>query len=118
MGVLSVLASGVNITGIIPQLRTMLAARSSRGQSPLGWTPAATCSGSLLFVNAVGYHAFVLAGGDFMSLSGCLSAVLLARHFRDRDARLCSDSSWRARLERVVIGSARRGSRRPGGAGP
>lgn len=81
---LSVVASGVNISGIIPQLRTMLAARSSRGQSPLGWTLAATCSGSLLFVNAVGYHAFVLAGGNFMSLSGCLTAAALARHFRSR----------------------------------
>jgi hypothetical protein len=79
---LSVVASGVNISGIIPQLRTMLTARSSRGQSPLGWTLAATCSGSLLFVNAVGYHAFVLAGGNFMSLSGCLTAATLARRFR------------------------------------
>lgn len=81
---LSVVASGVNISGIIPQLRTMLAARSSRGQSSLGWTLAATCSGSLLFVNAVGYHAFVLAGGNFMSLSGCLTAAYLARRFRQQ----------------------------------
>jgi hypothetical protein len=81
---LSVVAAGVNISGILPQLRTMLAARSSRGQSPLGWTLAATCSGSLLFVNAVGYHAFVLAGGNFLSLSGCLTAAGLARYFRRR----------------------------------
>jgi hypothetical protein len=79
---LSVVASGVNISGIIPQLRTMLVARSSRGQSALGWTLAATCSGSLLFVNAVGYHAFVLAGGNFLSLSGCLTAAMFARRFR------------------------------------
>jgi hypothetical protein len=62
----------------------MLLGRSSRGQSPVGWTLAATCSGSLLFVNAVGYHAFVLAGGNFLSLSGCLTAAGLARHFRRR----------------------------------
>jgi hypothetical protein len=60
----------------------MLAARSSRGQSPLGWTLAATCYGSLLFVNAVGYHAFVLAGGNFLSLSGCVTAAGLTRHLR------------------------------------
>lgn len=81
--VLSILAAGVNITGIIPQLVTMLRARSSRGQSPLGWTLAATCSASLLFVNAVGYHALVLAAGNFVSLSGCLTAALVARHFRN-----------------------------------
>jgi hypothetical protein len=62
----------------------MVLARSSRGQSALGWTLAATCSGSLLFVNAVGYHAFVLAGGNFMSLSGCLTAAMLARRFRQQ----------------------------------
>ena len=81
---LSIVAAGVNISGILPQLRTMLAARSSRGQSPLGWSLAATCSGSLLFVNAVSYHAFVLAGGNFLSLSGCLTAAGLARYFRRR----------------------------------
>jgi hypothetical protein len=43
---------------------------------------AATCSGSLLFVNAVGYHAFLLAGGNFLSMSGCLTASSLARYFR------------------------------------
>ena len=83
---LSILAGGVNITGIVPQLRTMLAARSSRGQSPLGWTLAATCSGSLLFVNSVGYHAYVLATGNLLSMSGCLTAALLARHLRDDGA--------------------------------
>jgi len=82
--VLSILAAGVNITGIIPQLLTMLRARSSKGQSPLGWTLAATCSASLLFVNAVGYHAPVLATRNFVSLSGCLTAALVARHFRNR----------------------------------
>ncbi len=81
--VVSVLAAAVNITGIIPQLVTMLRAGSSKGQSPLGWTLAATCSASLLFVNAVGYHALVLAAGNFVSLSGCLTAALVARHFRD-----------------------------------
>jgi hypothetical protein len=81
---LSIVAAGVNITGIIPQLITMVRARSSRGQSPLGWTLAATCSGSLLFVNLVGYHADVLAAGNFLSLSGCLTAAGLALYFRNR----------------------------------
>jgi hypothetical protein len=82
--VLSIVAAAVNIAGIIPQLRTMLRARSASGQSPLGWTLAATCSGSLLYVNVVGYHAFVLAAGNFLSLSGCMAAALLARYFRTR----------------------------------
>jgi hypothetical protein len=80
--VLSVLAGAVNITGIVPQLLTMVRARSSKGQSSVGWLLAATCSGSLLFVNAVGYHAFLLAGGNFLSMSGCLTASSLARYFR------------------------------------
>jgi hypothetical protein len=79
---LSVLAGAVNITGIVPQLLTMLRARSSKGQSSVGWLLAATCSGSLLFVNSVGYHAFLLAGGNFLSMSGCLTASGLARYFR------------------------------------
>jgi hypothetical protein len=81
---LSVLAAAVNITGIVPQLLTMLRQRSSRGQSPLGWSLSATCSLSLLFVNAVGYHALVLACGNLLSASGCLTAVFLARRYRSR----------------------------------
>jgi hypothetical protein len=82
--VLSILAYVVNISGIVPQLRAMLRARSSRGQSPLGWVLAGSCSASLLFVNVVGYHALVLAAGNFLSLSGCLAAAGLARYFRRR----------------------------------
>src|SRR5690242_13704943 len=75
--VLSILAYVVNISGIVPQLRAMLKARSSQGQSSLGWVLAGSCSASLLFVNVVGYHAMVLAAGNFLSLSGCLSAAAL-----------------------------------------
>jgi hypothetical protein len=81
---LSILAAAANIVGIVPQLRAMLTVRSSRGQSPVGWMLAATCSGSLLFVNEVGYHATVLAIGNFLSFSGCAAAAMLARYFRDR----------------------------------
>ena len=82
IAVLSVVAAAVNITGIVPQLLTMLRARSSAGQSPLGWTLGATCSGSLLIVNLVGYHAVVLAAGNLVSLTGSLTAAALAMHFR------------------------------------
>jgi hypothetical protein len=81
--VLSILAYVVNISGIVPQLRAMLRARSSRGQSPVGWLLAGSCSASLMFVNVVGYHALLLAAGNLLSLSGCLAAAMLARHFRD-----------------------------------
>jgi hypothetical protein len=82
--VLPILAYVVNISGIIPQLRAMLRARAARGQSPLGWVLAGSCSASLLFVNVVGYHALVLAAGNLLSMSGCLAAAMLARYFRGR----------------------------------
>ncbi len=86
VAVVSVLAAAVNITGIVPQLFTMLKARSSAGQSPVGWTLGAICSGSLLFVNLVGYHAVVLAAGNLLSLTGSLGAAALALHFRNPPA--------------------------------
>ncbi len=79
---LSILAAAVNITGIVPQLLTMLRQRSSKGQSPVGWSLSASCSLSLLFVNLVGYHAPVLAMGNLLSATGCLTAVTLARRYR------------------------------------
>jgi hypothetical protein len=85
--VLSLVAAAVNISSIVPQLLVMLRSRSSDGQSSLGWMLAATCSGSLLFVNAVGFHAFVLATGNLLSVTLCVTAALLARRFRtDEDS--------------------------------
>lgn len=79
---ISMLAALIGIAGIVPQLITMLRARSSAGQSTLGWSFGIATNTSLGFVNLLGYHALVLATGNLASLSGCLTAVYLVRRFR------------------------------------
>jgi hypothetical protein len=74
---ISMLAVIIGVTGIVPQLVTMLRSRSARGQSMLGWALGFTANLSLAFVNAFGNHAPVLAIGNVLSFSGCLAAVLL-----------------------------------------
>jgi len=81
---ISMLAALIGIAGIVPQLITMLRARSSAGQSTVGWSFGIATNLSLAFVNLLGYHAFVLGSGNLASLSGCLTAVYLVRRFRGR----------------------------------
>ena len=81
---ISMLAALIGIAGIVPQLITMLRARSSAGQSTVGWTFGSMTNASLAFVNMLGYHAVVLGSGNLASLSGCLTAVYLVRRFRRR----------------------------------
>jgi uncharacterized membrane protein YccC len=81
---ISMLAALIGIAGIVPQLITMLRARSSAGQSTVGWSFGIATNLSLAFVNLLGYHALVLGSGNLASLSGCLTAVYLVRRFRDR----------------------------------
>jgi hypothetical protein len=76
------LAAVIGIAGIVPQLITMLRARSSAGQSSVGWSFGIATNSSLAFVNLLGYHALVLGSGNLASLSGCLTAVYLVRRFR------------------------------------
>jgi len=78
---ISMLAVLIGVTGIVPQLVTMLRNRSSAGQSKLGWSLAFTANFALAFVNAFGNHAPVLAVGNVLSFSGALTAVCLAWHF-------------------------------------
>ena len=78
------LAALIGIAGIVPQLITMLRARSSAGQSTVGWSFGIATNLSLAFVNVLGYHALVLGSGNLASLSGCLTAVYLVRRFRRR----------------------------------
>jgi uncharacterized membrane protein YccC len=82
---ISMLAALIGIAGIVPQLITMLRARSSAGQSTVGWSFGIATNLSLAFVNLLGYHALVLASGNLASLSGCLTAVYLVRRFRRRE---------------------------------
>ncbi len=79
---LSMLAAVIGIAGIAPQLITMLRARSSAGQSTVGWSFGIATNASLACVNLMGYHALVLGAGNLLSLSGCLTAVYLVRRFR------------------------------------
>jgi hypothetical protein len=79
---ISMLAAVVGIAGIAPQLITMLRARSSAGQSTVGWGFGIATNAALGFVNLLGYHAFVLGLGNLISLSGCLTAVYLVRRYR------------------------------------
>jgi hypothetical protein len=79
---ISMLAALIGIAGIVPQLITMLRARSSAGQSTVGWSFGIATNVSLAFVNLLGYHALVLGSGNLASLSGCLTAVYLVRRFR------------------------------------
>jgi uncharacterized membrane protein YccC len=82
---ISMLAALIGIAGIVPQLITMLRARSSTGQSTVGWSFGIATNLSLAFVNLLGYHALVLGSGNLASLSGCLTAVYLVRRFRRRE---------------------------------
>jgi hypothetical protein len=79
---ISMLAAVIGIAGIVPQLITMLRARSSAGQSTVGWGFGIFTNASLAFVNVLGYHALVLGSGNLASLSGCLTAIYLVRRFR------------------------------------
>ena len=79
---ISMLAAVVGIAGIAPQLITMLRARSSAGQSTVGWSFGIATNAALAFVNLLGYHVVVLGLGNLLSLSGCLTAVYLVRRFR------------------------------------
>jgi hypothetical protein len=81
---ISMLSAVIGIAGIVPQIMTMLRARSSAGQSTVGWSFGIFTNASLAFVNLLGYHALVLGSGNLLSLSGCLTAVYLVRRFRLR----------------------------------
>jgi hypothetical protein len=77
---ISMLAVLIGVTGIVPQIVTILRNRSSNGQSKLGWSLAFTANFALAFVNAFN-HAPVLAVGNALSFSGALTAVFLIWRF-------------------------------------
>ena len=73
---ISMLAVLIGVTGIVPQIVTILRNRSANGQSKLGWSLAFTANFALAFVNAFN-HAPVLAVGNALSFCGALTAVFL-----------------------------------------
>src|ERR1700759_1033263 len=78
---ISMLAVLIGVTGIVPHLATMLRNRSSAAQSKLGWSLGFIANLALAFVNAFGNHAPVLAIGNVLSFTGCLTALVRAWHF-------------------------------------
>ena len=97
------LAALIGIAGIVPQLITMLSARSSAGQSTVGWSFGIFTNASLAFVNLLGYHALVLASGNLASLSGCLTAVYLVRRFRRAAAEPAVDTVTDLRTQEFEV---------------
>jgi hypothetical protein len=83
---ISTIAVLVGIVGIVPQLVTMQQTGSAGGQSTLGWALGAAANLALGFVNGMGNHAFVLAAGNLLNLTGCLTAVCLVQRFRGTPA--------------------------------
>ena len=82
--VFSTTAIVVGLAAILPQLVTMIRARSAAGQSSLGWSLGAFVNTLMAYVNFAGYHATVLALGNLFSVMLCLTAVSLVARYRDR----------------------------------
>jgi len=100
---ISMLAALIGIAGIVPQLITMLNARSSAGQSTVGWSFGICTNAALAFVNLLGYHALVLGSGNLASLSGCLTAVYLVRRFRRAAAEPALDTVTDLRTQEFEV---------------
>jgi hypothetical protein len=84
LALLSTTAIVVGLAAVLPQLATMIRARSAAGQSSLGWTLGAFVNSLMAYVNYAGYHATVLALGNVVSVGLCLAAVALVWRFGDR----------------------------------
>jgi hypothetical protein len=79
---ISMLAALVNVSCNVPHLVTMFRTRSSSGQSILGWVLALAANTALAFVNWFGNHSPVLAIGNILSASACLTAICQVRLYR------------------------------------
>jgi hypothetical protein len=84
VSLISAIAVVVSIGGIFPQIVAMFQARSSAGQSAIGWCLGVLVNGLLGYVNLVGVQSAVLAGGNAVGF--LLSATALALVVRYRDA--------------------------------
>lgn len=90
---ISLLAVLVGVTGIVPQLITMLQTKSSGGQSMLGWALCFAANLGLGVVNAFGYHATLLSIGNTLSMSGCIAALILIGRYRDAGNEIVAEPS-------------------------
>lgn len=86
LSVISAIAVVVSIGGILPQIVAMAQARSSAGQSALGWCLGVLVNGLLGYVNAEGAQSAVLTAGNAFGF--LLSATALVLVFRYRGKRV------------------------------
>jgi hypothetical protein len=84
--IFSTTAIVIGLAAALPQLTTMVRARSAAGQSSLGWSLGAFVNFLMAYVNLVGYQATMLAAGNVASLALCLIAVGLVAKFGDAGA--------------------------------
>ncbi len=82
ISLISGIAVVVSIGGVFPQIVAMFQARSSAGQSALGWCLGVLVNGLLGYVNIVGSQSAVLAAGNAVGL--ILSAMALVLVYRYR----------------------------------
>ncbi len=87
IALVSFVAVLAGIGGIFPQIVAMFQARSSAGQSAVGWCLGVLGNGLLGYVNLVEAHSGVLAAGNAIGLSLCVAALALVIRFRARAAR-------------------------------
>jgi hypothetical protein len=82
ISVLSVVCSAVSVFGVAPHMLTMMRTKSSAAQSSLGWSLAAFNAAAFIFIDGIGYKAYLLAGGNVLSLAGCLMVIAMIFHYR------------------------------------
>lgn len=91
VSVISAIAVVVSIGGICPQIVAMFQARSSAGQSALGWCLGVLVNGLLGYVNLVGAQSTVLAAGNAVGLVLSATAFALVVRYRALAAREIHD---------------------------
>lgn len=84
VALISAIAVVVSIGGILPQIVAMLQARSSAGQSAVGWCLGVLVNGLLGYVNAAGAHSVVLTAGNVIGLLLSATALALVHRYRAR----------------------------------
>jgi hypothetical protein len=83
---LSSFAMILSIGGIVPQLLRMARARSSAGQSPLGWAMGVAANASMAYVNGVAFGSALLLSSSVASGALCLAALTLVVRYAGSDS--------------------------------
>jgi hypothetical protein len=94
----------IGLCGSIPQILTMLRARSSAGQSATGWIMGVSVNVLMGYVNLAGYHATILAVGNVVSMTLCLTAFAVVLRFRDSGAPTADELEELAAVRAVRAG--------------